>query len=589
MRVAYIVPPYKGHYSVLFPLWKKDDKAHLFVLRFQNDPQIEEERDRITVLTLLQDRYSEVAKDFNAIRSKELENALRCFLHDFNPTQVVYDFFCLEAREACQHLGIPAVCSIPAMLKEDEIETCSDGILAKEHLYWLWKHPYNVAIEPVVFMGPRDRGEGVVCGYVQNEIWVSFGTVVPRYPGCQERLENFLLVLQKYAEKNRNQIFVLYNVCFNRQFDHLLNVRTIGLVDLVQELKFSSPKVLIFHGGGNTYTEAFHYRVPKMLVVPFFGDQFETAKRVGNTYSGDLETDLENLKEMDYSNIKPLGTPFIDTFKDYFKRGDLLFGQRKNRDALQAKFPKINLHLNRYQPFEEFDNINAGYLPAIADVYNDSYIRNYDNSTLFGQRMNQFKDIRQHRLELLNLSDEYMLVHYCLDLLLLTVQKWGGKIHFVLGNEAGKATSIELEFIQKNWNILKDSIIFYDTTGKRICAPFFMKNRKERKPDEIIRMVGGRAKGKASGESKINDRNLPLIDKYASRHGYITEFDPPKDFNIHVATCDLRIHYYYKKWAEMQFWPWIYLHNYQADVKRGDPNHSDRDRQRKAQDVLEGK
>lgn len=594
MRVAYVTPPYKGHYSVLLPLWQKDKESQLFVVRFQNDPRIlEAGRERITYITLLQDRNLECATEFNDTRRKELEGVLRCFLHDFNATQVVYDFFCLEAHEACRHLGIPAICSIPAMLKETETETCSDGILPKEHMYWLWKHPYQVAIEPVVFLGPRYDGHGLVKAprtavAVANEIWISFGTVVPRYPGCKEKLEAFLKDLQHYAETHSSKIFMLYNVCFDRQFDHLDNVRVQGYVDLVQEFQAYPPKLLIFHGGGNTYTEALHYGVQKMLVVPFFGDQFEVARRVGNQYSGNLEEDLKHIKPVDFKLPPVLGVPFKDTFRDYFKRGDLVFGQRKNRDAFQQRFPDICMHLNHYKPFHEFANPKEGDLPVIADVYNDSYASELDDDSEFARRMKQFK------AKCGNHPTEYMLVHYCLALLTLTVEEWGGKIHFVLGlNKPGPATQIELDFIHKNWDQLRNHILFYDTFGKRVNAPFFMKNRKERSQKETVLVGCSREKTRESADAKRRERNLPVLDKYASRDGYVTQrgFPGGQHWDICVETCDLRIHYYYnlQESKEHQLWPWIYLHNFQEDIKMIHCTQSDRDAQRKAQDILEGR
>jgi calcineurin-like phosphoesterase family protein len=62
------------------------------------------------------------------------------------------------------------------------------------------------------------------------------------------------------------------------------------------------------------------------------------------------------------------------------------------------------------------------------------------------------------------MQEDHKLVHYCLQILELTVKKWGGRIHFVLGphDEQGPATRIELEHIQKKWWWLRDSVIFYD-------------------------------------------------------------------------------------------------------------------------------
>lgn len=596
MRVIYVTPPYHGHCSVLLPLWRKNPNAHLVVVRFQDDPALENVgRERITIITALRGRPSEVAEVFNANRSDQLENVLRCFLHDLNPDQVVYDFFCLEAREACRHLGIPAVCSIPAQLKETETATCSDAILPKEHLYWLWKHPYTVAIEPVVFLGPRRDQDGIVVDQAKrtDEIWVTFGTVVPRYEGCRDRLNSFLKDLCQYAEQHRDQRIVLFNLAEEwDRFAHVLSVTVFGYVDLMKKFSECIPRTLIFHGGGNTFTEACHFRVSNMLVVPFFGDQFEVARRAGNQYCGHLAHDLNRLVPMKYPETEsPLGHPFQDTFRDFFKPGDLVFGQRLNRDGLQANFPDLNLHLNHYKPFPEIASPETGDLPAIADVYNDSYHLADGNRETdeFSRRLSQYREVRdlaRRRHE--RLPEDHRLVYGCLELLELTVLKWGGKIHFVLGAEPGPATEIELAHIRKRWDVLRDGVLFYDTSGRRVHAPFFMTNRKERSPDQVMGIGGGRPKGKGSARSKQVDRNLPLVDKYASRFGYVSHFDPPAGFETHVATCDLRVHYYYKQWVEMQFWPWIYFHNYQEDVKRGNPNHSDRDRQRRAQDILEG-
>ncbi len=588
-RVAFVTVSYKGHASVLLPQWQIDTGSHLFLLCFQNDPKFEEERERVTIITLLCDRVSENAKEFNDARSVRLEGVLRCFLHSFNPTVVVYDFFCLEAREAAYHLGVPSICSIPAMLKPDETTTCSDGILAKEHFYWLWKHRYPVAISPVAFLGPRVSHIQRPFKFDTNCICVCFGTVVPRYPGCQEKLRAFLDDLFKYATLHTECAIHLLNLDVTRR-QVPPNVYAHGYLDFIEFIQTHAPATLVFHGGGNLYTETVELGVPRVLVVPFFGDQFEVGRVVGNVYSGDIAHNLTILRPaIQVAPGSGVDAPFADTFVDYFRSGDLVFGHRRNRDELQRNFPSIDLHLNHYAPFETF--ARPGALPVIADVYNDSFDTSHDTGMVVGleeffRRLNRVRATRVIRTDLLH---EHALVHYCIDILRLAVTEWGSKIHFVLGpHEPGIATQIELDFIRENWDQFKHHIIFYGADGRRCPAPFFMQHQKQHLPPFI--MEGSREKSAASILHKTLQRNLPTLDRFAERHGYTVrhEMDDAEDmFDVHVQTCDLRVHYYYnlEHSIEVQYWPLSYLTNFARDVETG--TQSDRAQQRQAQDELE--
>lgn len=64
------------------------------------------------------------------------------------------------------------------------------------------------------------------------------------------------------------------------------------------------------------------------------------------------------------------------------------------------------------------------------------------------------------------------MVYWCLDILILTIFEWNGKIHFLLDDieEMGVATKIELEFVLKHWDKFCQFVIFYKD-GKRCNAP----------------------------------------------------------------------------------------------------------------------
>lgn len=590
-RVAIVSTCGAGHINTLCSLWNRDQDTHLFLVRFKNNPNPFEgqDRDRLTILTCNEDAPSEVAREFNEIRASKLQDALHVWLYDYNPTLIVYDFFCLEAQRVARLLKCPAICSIPATLKQDDVNTCSDALLPKEHFYWVWRHPYPVSIKPVAFLGPRK----VVSNRLDKEVmlrrfepWkriavVSFGTVVPKYDGCQERLHKLMVQLDQLIQQNKDVYFVFCGIePLNAQHPNCMVRRDVNLPTL-----FTSERVthLLFHGGGNTFAEALEAQVPYLLACPFFGDQFETARQCGNEYSGDLIADWERCKPYPYSQVPiSLSKPFEDTLLDYWSQGDLLFGHSRHRETIQSSFPTINFHLNHFANFDTFANPSAGDLPAIADVYNDE-TSDPDLNTEYGRRLS---DVRDARISMphLHLPLDHRLVHYCIQILMLTIQKWKGRIHFVLGplDELGPATKIELEAIRSLDN---DSIIFYNLKGRRIPFPHHTIKSPHRtaivsplQHDDIslpliqipgrMPLVWGRNKSEESIEEKVRVRQLPVLDVRGWRTGYMEYADRQRvlqhlnpNFLVSVNWCKQNVwFFYYPHSVELQVWPWIYLH-----------------------------
>lgn len=634
MRVAFVSTCGAGHLNTIRSIWEGMKGAHLFLVRFRDEPVPFENHDRVTVITMNEDRPSEEARLFNTMRYRQLRDALHVWMYDFAPTLIVYDFFCLEAYHVSRVMGIPAICSIPATLKPYEKETCSDAILPKEHFYWVWREPYPVAISPVAFLGPARRHApkdgGALMGRLVRAslgctvVVVTFGTVIPTYAGCQERLADIMSQIKIYI-RNRSDMFVIYAGIQGPDLPNCASLRY-EECHLPTLLSACHVHTLIFHGGGNTYAEALAARVPRMLVCPFFGDQFETALQCGNMFSGNLAQDMANLQMRVYSggHERPTYTrPFEDRFPDYWRPGDLLFGHRRHRAALQKAFPQVNLHLEHYAAFGTFAAPEKGDLPAIADVYNDQLgskgpgIQTGDESP-FGQRLVQVAEKRKESApDLAHLSEEHRLVHYCLQILDVTI-KAGNKIHFVLGplGELGPATEIELTHIRQNWDSLCDRILFYDLEGRRIAAPLKRPTKPPSKPpikidrlldDDVSRSLEypgrvpfliGRCKTSWSIAEKRVQRKLPVLDCKGWRTTYVNKEDLKQlqahlwgNWLVSVNWCKQHVWYYYYpanrdsgETTELQVWPHVYLHCFYLNQAG---QETDRDAQFRAQDAID--
>jgi hypothetical protein len=629
MRVAYVSTCGAGHLNTLRSLWKKwpQQQRRLFLLRFADEPLpvLEEEtssRD-VIVLTCNQNKPSENATVFNETRRQLLQPALHVWLHDYRPTLIVYDFFCLEARVLSRVLGVPAICSIPATLRPGEKETCSDALLVKEHFYWVWRDPYPVAIEPVAFLGQRRRKCTRTFGHNAKIAVVTFGTVIPHYEGCKERLNQLMLQMERLVFRQKETTFIFAGIQgpAGRNTISYPDPEDCDLIDVFREAK---PGLLIFHGGGNTYAEALAARVPKILVCPFFGDQFETARQEGNVYSdgGDLLEDVKKAKEHLYSEEVTIERhyPFNDRFPDYFRTGDLVFGHRRHRTALQKQFPQVNLHLEHYKPFADFAHPEVGELPAIADVYNDELglLNSNSSSSSNSPYQERLLDVALARSSicqtLVSLPPDHRLVHYCLEILKLTIGKWKGRIHFVLGpsHELGPATQMELDYIERNWKDVCDAILFYNVWGERVPAPWSCPTKKKLentpgpislKENAMVRglcsipgrmpLVWGREKSYSSTVEKLSHRHLPLLDHYGWRTGYLDKEDLQKlqrallpSWSVSVCWCRQRVWFYYytKEHTEVQIWPWTYLHHFYLNQAGAE---TDMERQFKMQEEIE--
>lgn len=571
MRVAIVSTAGPGHVRHICDNLPDGCKEHkLFIVRYKDDP-IHADADSFTLNV---PRPSNVAREFNAARSEKLIDVLHCSIYEYDPHVIIYDFFALEAREVALRMGIPAVCYIPATLKPDEDPggSCSDGHLPVERMYWVLRPKHDTALPVVKFVRPTIRPRFKCHLHEKDLLVVTFGTVVPRYPEYADKIRSIVADVSRLQDS--------YAIMFIGLKDYVSD--SVETDDLVSFMAVAD--AVLFHGGGNTYAElmALNKEHIRVVVCPFFGDQFETARQHGCVYSGDIVNDLKNAKPV--SGVYTYDRMSIGRFSDYFRPGDLVFGHKHHRIALQRKFPDIDLHLEHFKPFQEFGK----GLPAIADVYNDEHLNTQPRpGGEFSDRFEAFARVVGEK----PVDHEHELVHRCIKLLELTVFQWNGTIHFVTGPGIGEATRIELQYIEKNWDRLREHVIFYDLEGERTRAPF-ERPRKERHGH--VTQTVTRTKTQESIDEKKERRKLPVLDVFGSRKAYLgldhkqevlASVDPSYDIVVESQRGRVFHFYYLSTLTELQVWPFAYLRYFCRDVAQG--TKTDRKVQAELQDLIE--
>lgn len=579
-RVAFVSVRFFGHINVLMDLWQTRENIHLFLVGFRGDLGFDPgTKDRVTIIELNEKSPSTIASEFNAYRAAKLAPELRVRLYEYEPELIVYDFFCLEARQVALELGVPAICSIPALLGPKQISKCSDADLPREHLYWLWKHPYEVALKPVHFMGPRAYHSRPWNTPFDPKrfarfVYVTMGTVIPHYETCKAQLQGFLAALWN-ASVQCEDVFIYCAIPGSQKYASN-NLVCVDSCDQLALLYIGKPHLMIFHGGGNTYSEGLQAQVP-MVAYPFFGDQYETAERLG----GPLE--LKKLTTLLSSTLPPtqyprgrFRSPFWDSIEDYFVPGDLVYGHSKHREAAP-----LQLYLNQFCSWTKLADASKD-LPPIADIYNDEPL---DLAQIpDGPYKDRLRDVREARdADLhLDLPKDHRLVYYCLHIAQLTLEKWRNKIHFLLDDmsEMGPATRIELQWFLEHPH---ENVLFYKK-GKRVPTPRIWPKKPPRTPGIAISepvpivaklcaltgripMWSGRTKSERSILEKSKERKLPLHDLEAYRITYLCQEELEKLLEA-ASGCKFMVrshqgrvvHLYFGGGLEVQLWPYVYLY-----------------------------
>ena len=354
---------------------------------------------------------------------------------------IIYDFFTLEGYIISELFRIPAICSIPAIFglefnynyfnkginynqtyitsienKYDvkifnQLSLVSDGFLIPGdfNLLWVPKSFYNndlpVNLTNIIHL----YNDVQKLDNKENLVYVSFGTVVTgNLWNNNHNVREYLYLLYKSIGDlgvfNPHLKFIIsiphkapYYI--NKLNNLPSNVEMVSFID--QKTILKRTRLFITHGGGNSVREAIMTKTP-MLVLPFFGDQYDSAMRITKLGIGcsmiskkDIDTtksefNLDNLNNFNkifnlvWNNLSQFEFNYqyllnndngvsVDNFRlplnIKWKEGDLLYGTNIDR----LKFAKLLKREDYYQikPFSTLANINNGSLPRLIDQYHD--------------------------------------------------------------------------------------------------------------------------------------------------------------------------------------------------------------------------
>lgn len=260
--------------------------------------------------------------------------------HCQNSDYIIYDFFALEGYIAGKSLGIPSICSIPAIMGpfdpanklliegknknkqviealekkygieiNNKLEMISDGFLLPsdyKNIQWSWptftmstNYQANRQVKHYQFMRPqqtKNHSDSDLVTYLKSIqhkkkiIYVSLGTVVTQnlweqVPEVRQFIKKiFNNIKEKFQDSDKYEVVIATGRdCHEVISDIPGNFHVYKHVSQPEILAVSD--VFITHAGGNSVNEAIDAETP-MVALPFFGDQHLCANNIEKTMIG---------------------------------------------------------------------------------------------------------------------------------------------------------------------------------------------------------------------------------------------------------------------------------------------------------------
>ncbi|AYV83412.1 MAG: hypothetical protein Hyperionvirus6_93 [Hyperionvirus sp.] len=446
---------------------------------------------------------------------------------------IIYDFFAISGLILGQLKKIKTICSIPAILspsfadKSEYFVKCyskyktlidelglpppnllSDGWLFPSSDNIVWTYPNLFPTLPTkidtnfyyIGSGAQFNSHPI---HKINLAYMSLGTVIPQslynITATDETKQYIIDIYQTVINHFGNSKYELIVSTPLKLTSPYKNVKIVPYCD--QEEILSKAKLFITHGGGNSINEAILYETP-MLVIPFFGDQFVSAryihdKKIGintcphthdfNNSTIDIKTSIDALilqTNLEYllanlsfyskrfplvKNRKGINLNTLLTilkrninFADLWKRNDLLYGTTVDRKAFVSHWrcePLFKIAAKDDNNYVTVDKLCI--FPALIDQWND-LLRKYSADDIINNADLSFEikataiDYRNYLIahNVLKSSeiDIPILIKMCCAGLKYFMDN-GSTIHFVIDRYdpmKNIATNIELNYIVKN-------------------------------------------------------------------------------------------------------------------------------------------
>jgi hypothetical protein len=517
MKILFISPPFVGHALVQHraaeKLRKDDSKVELIMvyMTWKDYPipnslkKSDAHFDQVIELSSPKTLTTTNPMVWCAEQSEDLREILCQNLKKWHPDTVVYDAFTwVYLTQAPEFPQIRFICSLSGFLgsiSEEKSTKISDALYEEAPINLVWSQPNIISRE-------LDRSKYFFQGYPVNpekkiheeksrhsqKIVVSLGSVITssymwqKNNNASNDISDFVVrifkaiaqLAQTKACRHVQFLMVTGGIWQLRALcEHISNIECVTWIDQASHL--TSTSVLVTHGGNNSIQEALAYRVP-MLVIPFFGDQHDTADWVVKNNMGksiplirDDRVSTQGPKTRDISQVGAMIQDLLTwhrgrfaftsrfTLSPYaimcnripFQPGDVLLGCNQAREK----------YIRDREGFEYFGfsktpedgqaiiwrrhHDYALLLDNYTDVFRD-YVSAPISSSLQDRVMTQAIEYL-HEQKVTPQSTASVLCCHLLDFIL----KQGWQLHFLLDNfDIGRnvVTRTELIHLIRHWN-----------------------------------------------------------------------------------------------------------------------------------------
>jgi hypothetical protein len=410
MKILLVSPHFNGHYLAIEKLADIINKHFPFIsiMTIKFDNQNNKTTDPMEFV------LNRAKDDIDVLEKMDLSDV--CL--------IIYDFFAIAGKIVGQRKKIPTICSIPAIMsdkfktKDEYFLNCfhkrshlinelgleipdllSDGFLfaSKDNIVWNYQSMYDIIPSKpnsnFYFVGSKSQFDNHEIKTKKNIVYFSLGTVVPNsLYNCNPQLQEYILSIYNYIIDHFGKNLPTYQLIVSCPLNLKSNYPNVIIENYLNQLSvLSEASLFITHGGGNSLNEAIMLGTP-MIVIPFFGDQYVSAKYVQNKQFGECIYPIDSEGKQDFGNSTVTLINKLDDLNKYNKTIPVCINFMLNNLSAYANninlaktYDEKNVNLNRIL---ECINKNLSF---------DSMWQDYD--LLFGTTPDRKEFVKCHNVE----------------------------------------------------------------------------------------------------------------------------------------------------------------------------------------------